>query len=144
MASLFKLMIVKILICLEISLLFTSTMANDFTVVGFGNGSTKKFCGPRLAEALKWICNGEYNQLQTNKRSGADGTFDDYYNDPSLLEGLPPHYQSYAYLSKIIPDSAAIRPRVRREWYVYRGVYDECCQNACTINELKRYCRAQK
>lgn len=74
MATLFKLMIVRILICLEISLLITSTMANgDFDYAeGFGRGSTKRLCGKNLVEALALICNGEYNTLQTEKRSGGN------------------------------------------------------------------------
>lgn len=67
MASLIKSMIVRILICLEISLFITSTMA-DFTE--FGRGSTKKFCGKMLTESLALICNNEYETIIHQKRSG--------------------------------------------------------------------------
>lgn len=69
MASLFKSMIVRILICLEISLFLTSTMA-DFSE-GFGRGSTKRFCGRMLTESLALICNNEYETIiHPSKRSG--------------------------------------------------------------------------
>lgn len=63
MASLFKSMTVRILICLEISLLLTSAMADS---------STKRFCGRSLTESLALICDGEYETIipMENKRSG--------------------------------------------------------------------------
>lgn len=72
MASLYKSLIVRILICLEISSLFlTSTMADDFGDSSFGRGSTKRFCGRMLTESLALICNNEYETIiHASKRSG--------------------------------------------------------------------------
>ncbi|XP_031622182.1 bombyxin B-1 homolog isoform X1 [Contarinia nasturtii] len=142
MASLFKLMIVQVLICLEISLFFTSTMANTDFSEGFGRGSTKKLCGRMLVDALALICNNEYETIiHPSKRS--DELFEEYYSDqPSpLIDDLPVNYQTYAYLSKLVPDAPELRSRVRREWVARRGVYDECCRKPCTVQELKSYCR---
>lgn len=73
MASFFKTTIVCILICLDISLLVASTV--DFSEVG--RGSTKRFCGKMLTDALALICNNEYQSFITNpiaaKRSGKHG-----------------------------------------------------------------------
>lgn len=68
MASQVKSMIVRVLICLEISLFITSTMA-DYSE-GFGRGSTKRFCGRILTDSLALICNNEYEQFIPSKRSG--------------------------------------------------------------------------
>lgn len=64
MASLYKSMFVRILICLEISFCLTSIMAMDL--------STKRFCGHVLTESLALICDGEYETIvpSNNKRSG--------------------------------------------------------------------------
>lgn len=64
MASLYKSMFVRILICLEISLCLTSIMAMDL--------STKRFCGHVLTESLALICDGEYETIvpSNSKRSG--------------------------------------------------------------------------
>lgn len=73
-----------------------------------------------------------------------DETFDEYaYNDQPapLIDDLPIQYQTYAYLSKLVPEAAALRPRVRRDWVARRGVYDECCRKPCSVQELKNYCK---
>lgn len=66
MASLYKSMFVRILICLEISLCLTSIMAMDL--------STKRFCGHVLTESLALICDGEYETIvpSNSKRSGME------------------------------------------------------------------------
>lgn len=70
MASFGKLTIVRILICFEVSLFISSTLA----MPDYGDalaGSTKRFCGRMLSEALAVICNNEYGTLiNPNKRSG--------------------------------------------------------------------------
>lgn len=73
-----------------------------------------------------------------------DESFDEYaYNDQPapLIDDLPLQYQTYAYLSKLVPEAAALRPRVRRDWVARRGVYDECCRKPCSVSELKNYCK---
>lgn len=137
MASYYKSMFVRILICLEISLCFTTTMAMDL--------STKRFCGHVLTESLALICDGEYETII--KRSD-DSFEDDVYNDQAanaaatFIDELPIQYQTYAYLSKLLPESAALRPRARRDWmYTRHGVYDECCRKPCSFQELKSYCK---
>lgn len=66
MASYYKSMFVRILICLEFSLCLTSTMAMDL--------STKRFCGHVLTESLALICDGEYETII--KRSGSGMTIE--------------------------------------------------------------------
>lgn len=74
MASYFNSMIVRMLICLEISLFLTSTMAMDFSD-GVGR-STKRFCGRMLTESLALICDGQYGTIiPTDKRSGMTSHF---------------------------------------------------------------------
>lgn len=73
-----------------------------------------------------------------------DESIDDFaYNDQpaGFADDLPIQYQTYAYLSKLAPESVGARSRVRRNWYIRRGVYDECCRKPCSINELKSYCK---
>lgn len=77
--------------------------------------------------------------------SGLDESFDEYaYNDQAaaVMDDLPIQYQTYAYLSKLFPESVNMRPRTRREWMQVRvGVYDECCRKPCSYHELKSYCK---
>lgn len=69
-----------------------------------------------------------------------DESFDEYpYNDQPAID-LPIQYQTYAYLSKLAPDTA-VRSRVRRDWINRRGVYDECCRKPCSVQELRSYCK---
>lgn len=75
MASHFNSTIVRMIICLEISLFLTSTVAMDFSD-GVGQ-STKRFCGRMLTESLALICDGQYGTIiPTDKRSGmlSEGT----------------------------------------------------------------------
>lgn len=60
-----KTMAIRILICLEISLL---VMAMDFE----GFGRNHRYCGRVLTESLALICDGEYGGLlpPSHKRSG--------------------------------------------------------------------------
>lgn len=72
-----------------------------------------------------------------------DDTSDEYaYNDqPSqLMEELPFAYQRYAYLAKLAPENP-IRTRVRREWSLRHGAYDQCCRKPCSVQELQNYCK---
>lgn len=73
-----------------------------------------------------------------------DEAFDEYaYNDQpaQLMDDLPIQYQTYAYLSKIAPESMRGSSRVRRDWVNRRGVYDECCRKPCSVQELRNYCK---
>lgn len=78
---------------------------------------------------------------------------DDVYNDQvaaavaaaaaaAYIDELPIQYQTYAYLSKLLPESAALKIRPRRDWmYTRHGVYDECCKKPCGISQLRSYCK---
>lgn len=74
-----------------------------------------------------------------------DGSLDDdIYNDQtiSIMDEIPIQYQTYAYLSKLLPDATNLKPRTRRDWMLpRRGVYDECCRKPCSFQELKSYCK---
>ena len=77
MASNSRLML---LICLEISLFLTSSMAMDFSD-GLSR-STKRFCGRMLTDSLALICDGQYGTIvPMDKRSGiyCSHTFFQYY-----------------------------------------------------------------
>lgn len=138
MASHFRLLIGQILVWLEISLFVTSSMAVDYSD-GFGQRSSKRFCGKMITDSLALICDGEYETIvPMEKRS--DESFDEYNDQPAALN-LPAKYQSYPYLAKIAPDTAAVRSRVRRDWISRRGVYDECCRKPCSVQELRSYCK---
>lgn len=59
-----------------------------------------------------------------------------------IMDEIPLQYQTYAYLSKLLPDVTDFKPRSRREWMLpRRGVYDECCRKPCSVQELKSYCK---
>lgn len=59
-----------------------------------------------------------------------------------IMDEIPLQYQTYAYLSKLLPDVTDLKPRSRRDWMLpRRGVYDECCRKPCSVQELKSYCK---
>lgn len=60
-------MIIRTLICLEVTLFITSALADYYD---YRESSSKRFCGRSLTESLALICDGEYEAIVHNKRSG--------------------------------------------------------------------------
>lgn len=67
MSSPVKTMIIRTLICLEVTLFITSALADYYD---YRESSSKRFCGRSLTESLALICDGEYEAIVHNKRSG--------------------------------------------------------------------------
>lgn len=66
-----------------------------------------------------------------------------YLSDEPLSDNSPFSYQSMPFLANF-DSAAALRPRERRDYYYFsqqRGIADECCINACTVEQLKKYCQ---
>ncbi|KAK9870933.1 hypothetical protein WA026_009895 [Henosepilachna vigintioctopunctata] len=89
----------------------------------------KKYCGPNLSQTLSTVCRGNYNTL-TRKTDAIEKL--GYRNE---------NYDS--------DKEAAIYPLIRRSRAVSmrtnharskRGVFNECCQKACSQRELSYYC----
>ncbi|KAJ8948989.1 hypothetical protein NQ318_023013 [Aromia moschata] len=88
-----------------------------------------RLCGPRLTEALRMVCRGEY--ASRDKKSFADILeYHDYDTEH------PFHYveRDYPFVPKEWATSV-IPQRLRRN-----GVVDECCYKSCSIKELQSYC----
>ncbi|XP_050315153.1 probable insulin-like peptide 3 [Anthonomus grandis grandis] len=88
------------------------------------NGATNKYyCGKYLTEALATLCEGNYQTLRPvriHKKS--------YWKS-----------QLYTDLQSDAPYQNLGRRRRRR---VTRGVYNECCEKPCSIDQLMMYCAA--
>ncbi|KAK3911192.1 LIRP protein [Frankliniella fusca] len=98
--------------------------------------SSAVYCGSRLSDALKFMCNGQYNSyFKTKKpadsagqyrgRREAAGPEEEYWTPPPALP----------FRDRL--RAAALLENHRR---VTRGVFDECCSKSCTIDELMNYC----
>lgn len=88
---------------------------------------THKLCGSMLTNAMDLVCVGGYNSMPFSKRvPGVE------------LPGQRRRQARYA-LSPLL--SSLKTRRLRRQRYV--GVYDECCVNSCSYDELLAYCREQ-
>lgn len=68
MSSTGKTVFIRVIICLEIFLLISSTMG-DYR--DFRDNGKKRFCGRMLTDSLALLCNGEYEAIiHPSKRSG--------------------------------------------------------------------------
>lgn len=63
---------------------------------------------------------------------------DELYNDQPYEE-FPVQYRTYPFMAKLAPET--IRSRVRRGWTPRMGPFTECCQQACTYEQLRSYCK---
>lgn len=88
MASHFKSLVVQMLICIEISLFLTSSVAMDFSD-GLGR-STKRFCGRMLTDSLALICDGQYGTIvPMDKRSGTYKLYNMKFIVIDVRNGIP-------------------------------------------------------
>lgn len=138
----------RLVVCLQIVL---------FAAV-YAGGDRQRYCGPTLTQMLQILCKNSYaSPTYNNKRSGKifhvydwqniflipiavldNGDDNEYIND-ELLTYPRFAYQPYPFGGQF--ESTGMR--VRRDYEaVKRGVYDECCRNACTLRQLMSYCAA--
>lgn len=89
---------------------------------GTGTSGSSTYCGSRLSDALKFLCNGQYNSyFKTNKTPPPE----EYWAPPVQLP-----------FRERLRAAAFLESRTR----FTRGVFDECCSKSCTIDELMAYC----
>ncbi|XP_001814181.1 LIRP [Tribolium castaneum] len=97
-----------------------------------GTKSKAVYCGRRLSETLSTVCKGNYNTL--NKKS------DIHEMGASRRPGYPSlsqHSLDYPYQSKANAASHHMSGFRRRK---RRGVFNECCEKPCSLEELSQYC----
>ncbi|CAI6355469.1 unnamed protein product [Macrosiphum euphorbiae] len=95
--------------------------------------SPQHYCGSKLADIMKALCNTKYNVPKGQKRSETDFDLWDYKDleDYNAID-LP-------YLKK--EEMSFMPSRFRRS--VKRSIIDECCRRPCYLSELKSYCANQ-
>lgn len=121
----------------------------------------KVYCGQHLSGTLSSVCKGNYNTL--NKKSAGKHTLNKNFrrNTIKIWASTKIHYclvvavfnrrsywesqyisdeplsdESYPFISKSTATNLMTQFRRRRK----RGVYNECCEKACTYEELMSYC----
>ncbi|KAK2580605.1 hypothetical protein KPH14_007723 [Odynerus spinipes] len=93
-----------------------------------------KYCGKNLSNALRLLCDGVYNSMF--KKSGQD-----LVGLEMEMDDYPFGYdESYPFRSAVTANAMMGRFAGRRFRRESRGVYDECCAKACSIQELTSYC----
>ncbi|XP_055912896.1 probable insulin-like peptide 3 [Eupeodes corollae] len=91
---------------------------------------SEKFCGQKLNQALSVICDGSYPNIPVKKSIAPEEDYKSDFEDDFInaLEYSP-------FMSKQLLETLT-KTRRRR-----LGIADECCKKACTMDELKTYCR---
>lgn len=95
---------------------------------------THKLCGSMLTNAMDLVCVGGYNSMPFGKRVPRD--------ESNVELGTQQRRRQPRYtLSEPSLSSSLKTRRLRRQRFA--GVYDECCVNSCSYEELLAYCRQQ-
>ncbi|EFN78996.1 LIRP [Harpegnathos saltator] len=154
----------------RLSVIVTLVMAVAFLMPESGNAQSdgsyalkwsmnvpQRYCGRRLSNALQTVCTGVYNnmfkknvQQEENKTQQEKSHFVDpgtrrsnMYSELEVSE-YPLNYERPSLFISGMGATQFINryrgSRVRRA----RGIYEECCLNACTYNELSTYCGPQQ
>ncbi|CAD7003689.1 probable insulin-like peptide 3 [Ceratitis capitata] len=107
-------------------------------VVVLDQSAGRTVCGPALDAVLKTICIHGYN---TKFKKSME--WDDLGNN-EIDDELPFGYATFPFLSKMRGEHINSLAKTRRhrdaENVAKIGVYDECCNKACTYNEILSYC----
>uniref|UniRef100_A0AB74UIV6 Insulin like peptide 1 n=1 Tax=Euwallacea interjectus TaxID=321055 RepID=A0AB74UIV6_9CUCU len=85
----------------------------------------KVYCGRHLMDTLTTVCQGNYHTVRPvtiSRRSRTTSTHKKYAVTNPLLQSLP--------------QTTPLDGKLRRR----RGVYNECCERACTFEVLRTYC----
>ncbi|XP_037825791.1 probable insulin-like peptide 3 [Lucilia sericata] len=111
-------------------------------VIYEANASTKRLCGPVLAQVLESVCINGYNSIKTKKSVPmVHNNLDvlDNYNDMEGEENaLAAKHSFLDDLLMVDHINSVAKTRRRRNLF---GIYDECCVKGCTFDELTSYCK---
>ncbi|CAL1683663.1 unnamed protein product [Lasius platythorax] len=149
----------NVLVTLMIAVAFLATESGNAQADGYPQFNPmrptrnvpQKYCGKKLSNALQIICDGVYNsmfkksggQAQEEANNGRRGINFDYVRQEMEVADYPSYgYSSYlpfltSAKARGMLDGSLAGRRFRRQ---SRGIHEECCINACTINELSSYC----
>ncbi|XP_029163216.1 LIRP isoform X2 [Nylanderia fulva] len=130
----------NVLVTLIIVVAFLATESGNAQADGYpqfdsvlhSRTSPQRYCGKKLSNALQLVCDGVYNSMF--KKSGqVEMEMADYpYEPPPFL----PRARARGMLDRVFGGNK----RYRRQT---RGIHEECCLNACSMNELATYCGSQ-
>lgn len=145
----------NVLVTLIIAVAFLATESGNAQADGYPQfpmrsirNVPQKYCGKKLSNALQIICDGVYNsmfkksgQAREEASTGRRGTNFDYVRAQEMEMADNPFYESPPFLPRArargMLDGSFADRRYRRQ---SRGIHEECCVNACTMNELSSYC----
>uniref|UniRef100_A0A6P7H066 LIRP n=1 Tax=Diabrotica virgifera virgifera TaxID=50390 RepID=A0A6P7H066_DIAVI len=96
----------------------------------------QKYCGSQIGKALSTICKGNYNTLKRMDRFPRPAQWDGMYGDMPMPDENPE--LGFPYQSKEEASTLMGGKRRKKRW----GVYNECCEKSCTVEELSSYCAA--
>ncbi|XP_019869068.1 bombyxin F-1 isoform X2 [Aethina tumida] len=100
--------------------------------------SKKQYCGEHLSKVLSAICQGNYNTLHKKYKRSADVSVQ--VDVASAAEAMERYNLNLPYtISKESARSMLSRGRRKK-----RGVYNECCEKACSHEELRNYCAPRR
>ncbi|KAH8415687.1 hypothetical protein KR222_009230, partial [Zaprionus bogoriensis] len=85
-----------------------------------------KLCGPVLANAMDMVCVGGYNSMLYGKRG---------------QQQQQQRQARRALLTSLYGGEVLVKTQRRRRQQRNVGIYDECCVNSCSYDELLAYCR---
>ncbi|KAK9870931.1 hypothetical protein WA026_009893 [Henosepilachna vigintioctopunctata] len=114
-------------------------VANGFS----GESRLKKihFCGTHLVNSMSLVCNKHYHSRNTKKSGNYnqefldDNSIPEYFGNENQNALLPLHFFDRSFeddINSYVPVHSSRR--------VKKGIYEECCENPCTIDDLRAYC----
>ncbi|XP_065371059.1 probable insulin-like peptide 1 [Calliphora vicina] len=104
------------------------------------NASTKRLCGPVLAQVLESVCVNGYNSMKTKKSVPVHNDLDimDNYNDIEDDAGV---HTKGSFLDDLLMSNHANSVAKTRRRRNLLGIYEECCVKGCNFYELTSYCK---
>ncbi|KAH8379450.1 hypothetical protein KR009_005079 [Drosophila setifemur] len=107
-----------------------------------------KLCGAALSDAMDAVCIHGYNSFHQKRRDvgwapdSEDGAeAGDAAEAAETSELSDTGYALSPLLSSLFGAEVLIKTRRRQRRYLLGGIYDKCCVNSCSYDELALYCR---
>ncbi|XP_029163217.1 LIRP isoform X3 [Nylanderia fulva] len=150
----------NVLVTLIIVVAFLATESGNAQADGYpqfdsvlhSRTSPQRYCGKKLSNALQLVCDGVYNSMfkksgqvvREEANTGRRSTGFDYVRTQEMEMAdypyEPPPFLPRARARGMLDRVFGGNKRYRRQT---RGIHEECCLNACSMNELATYCGSQ-
>ncbi|KAK9893008.1 hypothetical protein WA026_023220 [Henosepilachna vigintioctopunctata] len=101
----------------------------------------RRFCGNKLVDAISLVCNKRYNSPSMKKSVDFN---QEYLDDNSVPDYFANENQnalsSFRFLDRSFEDDNGGYFPLAYARRMKKGIYEECCLNPCTEDDLKAYC----